>query len=143
MEKKNIYIISVIIAICLIYIYIGIFKTYPIKRAEKNGDFIAGAQIINYDNFEKFTSNINNGLTSSIRITVYSKEGKPIIYDLNYNEGIIYCRTDETKRYFGKFFKDDIEEYTSIFFEEKGFANDYFIANRENNLKKYLFQMPK
>lgn len=75
------------------YTYIAILmliftacKGYQPEEAIKNGDIVnLHGKISNLDKFERFIANVESGKKDEIRIAMYTIEGDPIFYNLNYN----------------------------------------------------------
>lgn len=136
---------TIIFSLFLIIFVIGIYwfvihpSSYKYDTAVKNGDIVMGAGgIQNIDKLYNFINSIENGRTDKIRITAYSKEGYPIIFDLFYESSIIKCTTDNTRNLFGRSFFKIYGEYTTIFKDNNG---DYFLTDESsNNENLWIFQ---
>ena len=60
-------------------------KPYNSEEAIENGDVVnSHGEISNLDKFENFIKNVESGAKDEIRITMYTHEGDPIFYNLNY-----------------------------------------------------------
>jgi len=73
-------------------------KSYSSEEAIENGDVVnLHGEISNLDRFESFIENVENGAKDEIRITMYTIEGDPIFYNLNYNGNKIQFTYDNSQ----------------------------------------------
>lgn len=73
-------------------------KSYSSEEAIENGDVVnIHGKISNLDRFESFIENVENGAKDEIRITMYTIEGDPIFYNLNYNGNKIQYTYDNSQ----------------------------------------------
>jgi hypothetical protein len=88
----------------------GIGKQMPIQTkgsyspelAIKNGDVVnLHGKLSNLEKFDSFVDNFAKGKSDQIRITMYTIEGDPIFYDLDYNGKVIDYTFDNSKDAFG------------------------------------------
>ena len=60
--------------------------SYDSEKALKNGDVInMHGPIFNFDRFEQFLESVDAGKNASIRITNYTLEGNPTLYNLSFD----------------------------------------------------------
>lgn len=78
-------------------------KHYDSEEAIKNGDVVnSHGEISNLKKFENFIKNVERGAQDEIRITMYTIEGDPIFYNLNYNgKKILYTFDNSQDAYAG------------------------------------------
>ncbi|WP_407920500.1 DUF4362 domain-containing protein [Gottfriedia acidiceleris] len=99
----------------------------------------------NLDRLEEFTTNVANNVSDTIRLTSYTKNGNPIIRELNYDgEGIQFSYTDTKDKNKGNENKvkwDVCKEIT----KSKNFQNgsDYYLTNCGKNLDYFLISVGK
>jgi hypothetical protein len=75
---------------------------YPPELAVKNGDVVnLHGKVSNLERFNLFVSHFENGRSDHIRITMYTIEGDPIFYNLNYDGKDIQYTFDSSKDAFG------------------------------------------
>lgn len=68
----------------------------------KKGDVVEKhGEIKNLEKFNEFIKNVNNGRKDKIRIVVYTIEGDPIFYTLNYDSKKINYTFDDSKDRYG------------------------------------------
>ncbi|WP_236690836.1 DUF4362 domain-containing protein [Lysinibacillus xylanilyticus] len=73
-------------------------KSYSSEEAIENGDVVnLHGEISNLDRFESFIENVEKGAKDEIRITMYTIEGDPIFYNLNYNGNKIQYTYDNSQ----------------------------------------------
>jgi hypothetical protein len=114
-------------------------KSYDYDKAVKNGDVVMGAGgLVNVDKFHSFIKNVENKQPDKLRITAFSKEGYPEIYDMDYDGNIIKCTIDNTRNLFGRDNTKSYGEYTKITKNEK---NDYNLVDDTGKYKSvWIFQ---
>jgi hypothetical protein len=77
-------------------------ESYPPELAAKNGDVVnLHGKVSNMEKFIAFVHNFDKGKSDRIRIAMYTTEGDPIFYDLNYNSKEIKYTFDNSKDAFG------------------------------------------
>ncbi|MBK1812158.1 DUF4362 domain-containing protein [Clostridium sp. YIM B02505] len=129
----------------LTLIVVGIYwliihpKSYSYDTAVGNGDVVMGAGgKANIEKFHSFIKNVQNKQTDKIRITAYSKEGNPTIFDLDFDGKIIKCTTDNTRDLYGRELSKRYGEYTKII---KNDINDYSLVDETGKYKnQWIFQ---
>ncbi|WP_053178221.1 DUF4362 domain-containing protein [Peribacillus loiseleuriae] len=73
-------------------------KPYDSEEAIENGDVVnRHGEISNLDKFENFIKNVESGTKDEIRITMYTIEGDPIFYNLNYDGNKIQYTYDDSQ----------------------------------------------
>jgi hypothetical protein len=73
-------------------------KPYNSETAKENGDVVnIHGKISNLDKFENFIKNVESGIKDKIRITIYTVEGDPIFYNLNYDGNQIQYTFDNSQ----------------------------------------------
>jgi len=125
----------------IINLYIYHPNSYRDKKAISNGDVVMAADgLHNMDGFYNLLEAIDGKEPfGSIRITCYSKEGYPIIFDINYDGETIYCITDNTRNLFGRDKKKEYGDYTS--YEVRG-NNDYFLLDSSGTYEdRWIIQL--
>lgn len=112
-------------------------KTYNYDTAVKNGDVVMGASgLANIDKLHSFIKNVENMQPDKIRITAYSKEGYPEIFDLDFDGKLIKCTTDNTRNLYGRDFTKKHGEYTRITKDE----NYNYMLEDEAGKSVFIFQ---
>lgn len=114
-------------------------KSYNYNTAVNNGDVVMGAAgKVNIEKFHDFIKSVENKQRDIVRITAYSKEGYPIIFDLDFDGKIIKCVTDNTRNLYGREYFKKYGEYTKI---SKNEINDYFLIDERGKYEnKFIFQ---
>lgn len=142
-KKKTIKgaIIFLVVALMSIGTYLVIIypNSYNYDTAVKNGDVVMGAGgPDNVDKLHAFIMKVENKQSDKIRITAYSKEGYPTIFDLDFDGKIITCTTDNTRNRYGRDELKNQGKYTKIIKNE---MNDYFLVDElGENENKWIFQ---
>lgn len=129
----------------MVLISVGIYwfvihtNSYNYNTAIKNGDVVMGASgLANVANLHTFIEKVRNSQPDKIRVTAYSKEGHPIIFDLDFDGKIIKCTTDNTRNLYGREYFKKHKEYTKIIKDE---INDYFLVDETGKYKnQWIFQ---
>jgi len=67
------------------------------EEAKENGDIIVQKDVANSDRFESFLKKSKQGELDQIRITAFTTEGDPVLYDVKY-EGKSYHYTSDSSR---------------------------------------------
>ncbi|MDV6377865.1 DUF4362 domain-containing protein [Sporosarcina sp. GW1-11] len=82
---------------------IGRPKTpYPPEDAIENGDIVnLHGKLSNVQRFETFIENVTHATKDNIRITIYTVEGAPIFYDLQYDGNKLHYTYDDSRDGFG------------------------------------------
>ncbi len=131
---KKIVIICILI-IVLVPTMIGVYwfiihpKSYDYDKAIKNGDVVMGpGGLVNVDKFHSFINNVENKQPDKIRITAYTLEGNPGIFDLDFDGSIIKCTIDNTRDLYASDRTKRYGEYTKI---TKNKTNDYSLVDEK------------
>lgn len=74
---------------------------YTMEEAKKNGDIIVQNGVTNSDRFESFLKKSTQGKSDQIRITAYTIEGDPILYDVKYDGKSYHYKSDSSRDQFG------------------------------------------
>ena len=137
---KKVILFSVLIMIAAFFYWTWIRpNTYPYETAVKNGDVVMGAGgVENVEKLYAFMENTENSRVDQIRITAYSKEGNPIIFDLKFEGEIIKCTSDNTRDRYGIRLFKAYGEYTKILKDER---KDYFLIDETGKYEdRWIFQ---
>jgi hypothetical protein len=83
-------------------LFVGIWMlaacSYDSEKAVKNGDVInMNGPIFNFDRFEQFMDSVEASEAASVRITNYTLEGNPTLYNLNFDGSVINFEIDRSK----------------------------------------------
>lgn len=90
MKKKT---ILLLLGICLLAAC-----SYDSAKAVKNGDVInMHGPIFNFDRFDRFLESLDAGKAASIRITNYTLEGNPTLYNLSFDGTAFELVIDRSK----------------------------------------------
>lgn len=138
--KKIIWIIVLVVSVISSYWFIFYPRSYRDYTAIKNGDIVYAADgLHNLELFEKWMKAVDNAEEfDPIRVTVYSKEGFPTIYDISFDGKTIQCEIDNTRNLFGREYKKSYGEFTGY---ELRTNRDYFLVDdSEVYQDRYLFQ---
>ncbi|WP_312194079.1 DUF4362 domain-containing protein [Exiguobacterium sp.] len=87
------------LALCILFL-IGCGK-YTMEEAKENGDIIVQNGVTNSDRFESFLNKSKQGKSDQIRITAYTTEGDPIVYDVEYGGKTYQYSSDSSRDQFG------------------------------------------
>lgn len=87
------------LALCILFL-VGCGK-YTMEEAKENGDIIVQNGVENSDRFESFLKKSKQGKSDQIRITAYTTEGDPILYDVKYNGKTYQYSSDASRDQFG------------------------------------------
>ena len=87
------------LALCILFL-VGCGK-YTMEDAKNNGDIIVQNGVTNSDRFESFLKNATQGKSDQIRITAYTIEGDPILYDVKYDGKTYQYSFDSSRDQFG------------------------------------------
>nr|WP_251137609.1 DUF4362 domain-containing protein [Exiguobacterium sp. s168] len=71
------------------------------EEAKENGDIIVQKGVENSDRFESFLNKSKQGKSDQIRITAYTTEGDPIVYDVEYDGKTYQYSSDASRDQFG------------------------------------------
>ena len=74
---------------------------YTMEEAKENGDIIVQKDVTNSDRFESFLKNATQGKSDQIRITAFTTEGDPVLYDVKYDGKSYYYTSDSSRDQFG------------------------------------------
>ncbi len=74
---------------------------YTMEEAKENGDIIVQNGVTNSDRFESFLNKSKQGKSDQIRITAYTTEGDPIVYDVVYGGKTYQYSSDSSRDQFG------------------------------------------
>ncbi|MGI1805469.1 DUF4362 domain-containing protein [Exiguobacterium sp. TDN 0502] len=83
------------LALCILFL-VGCGK-YTMEEAKENGDIIVQKGVENSDRFESFLKKTKQGESDQIRITAFTTEGDPVLYDVKY-DGKSYQYTSDSSR---------------------------------------------
>lgn len=87
------------LALCILFL-VGCGK-YTMEEAKENGDTIVQKGVENSDRFESFLNKSKQGKSDQIRITAYTTEGDPIVYDVEYDGKTYQYSSDASRDQFG------------------------------------------
>ncbi|PKM93106.1 MAG: hypothetical protein CVU84_17505 [Firmicutes bacterium HGW-Firmicutes-1] len=137
--KNTIIVLILAVVFTCFYWFIIHPNSYDYNTAVNNGDVVMGPEgPINKEGLIQYIKNVELKQIEKIRITAYSKEGYPIIFDLEYDGTIIICNTDNTRNAYGREKSKQYGEYTKII---KGDYNDYFLIDETGRYQKqWIFQ---
>lgn len=137
--KICIFIIVLVPTIIMVYWFLIHPNSYDYNKAVKNGDVVMWAGgLSNVDKFHSFIKDVENKQPGKIRITAYSKEGYPEIFDINFDGNIIKCTTDNTRNLYGRDYTKSYGEYTKIMKDER---NDYSLVDETGKYEEqWIFQ---
>ncbi|MDO9593194.1 MAG: DUF4362 domain-containing protein [Erysipelotrichaceae bacterium] len=109
------------VIIFLALTFVGVYwfaihpNSYKYDTAIKNGDVVMWAGgLVNLDKFHAFIKNMENKQPEKIRITAFSKEEYPAVFDLDFYGENIKCTTDNTRDLYGRDCTKKYGEYTKI-----------------------------
>ncbi|WP_432361311.1 DUF4362 domain-containing protein [Sporosarcina sp. UB5] len=72
--------------------------SYDSEKAVKNGDVInMNGPIFNFDRFERFLESVELEDAASVRITNYTLEGNPTLYNVTFDGSVFGLEIDRTK----------------------------------------------
>ena len=74
---------------------------YTMEEAKGNGDIIVQKGVTNSDRFEAFLKKSSQGQSDQIRITAFTTEGDPILYDVKYDGKSYQYTSDSSRDQFG------------------------------------------
>lgn len=74
---------------------------YTMEEAKENGDIIVQKDVTNSDRFESFLKNATQGKSDQIRITAFTTEGDPVLYDVKYDGKSYQYTSDSSRDQFG------------------------------------------
>lgn len=134
--KKNIAFMIGAVFVLWLLLFIN---AYPVDKAARNGDYITYPEQINRSRFDEFMTSINNQTDTQLRITEYSKEGKPQINDITYRDQVIYLHAFYPERIFNR--KRESGEYDKIWFDNAGSSKDMYVVNTKSGVKTYVCQI--
>ncbi|WP_410501348.1 DUF4362 domain-containing protein [Exiguobacterium acetylicum] len=87
------------LALCILFL-VGCGK-YTMEEAKENGDIIVQKSVENIDRFESFLNKSKQGKSDQIRITAYTTEGDPVLYDVKYDGESYRYSSDSSRDQFG------------------------------------------
>ncbi|MCY1690927.1 DUF4362 domain-containing protein [Exiguobacterium sp. SL14] len=87
------------LALCILFL-VGCGK-YTMEEAKENGDIIVQKSVENSDRFESFLNKSKQGKSDQIRITAYTTEGDPVLYDVKYDGESYQYSSDSSRDQFG------------------------------------------
>ncbi len=137
--KIIVFLVVALLAGCVIYWFLIHPNSYKFDTAVKNGDIVMGpAGKRNVDRLHVFITNIVEKRPDTVRITTYSKEGYPTIFDLVYDGQIIKCTEDNTRNLCGRVITTRYGEYTRIIKQDN---RDYVLVDQTGKYEpKWIFQ---
>nr|WP_230088765.1 DUF4362 domain-containing protein [Exiguobacterium sp. TBG-PICH-001] len=71
------------------------------EDAKNNGDIIVQNGVTNSDRFESFLKKSKQGKSDQIRITAFTTEGDPVLYDVKYDGKTYQYSSDSSRDQFG------------------------------------------
>jgi len=71
------------------------------EEAKENGDIIVQNDVTNSDRFESFLQKSTKGQSDQIRITAFTTEGDPVLYDVKYDGKSYHYTSDSSRDQFG------------------------------------------
>ncbi|AHA29880.1 hypothetical protein U719_09335 [Exiguobacterium sp. MH3] len=74
---------------------------YTMEEAKENGDIIVQKDVTNSDRFESFLKKSTQGKSDQIRITAFTTEGDPVLYDVKYDGKSYQYTSDSSRDQFG------------------------------------------
>ncbi len=74
---------------------------YTLEEAKENGDIIVQNEVTNSDRFESFLKKSTQGKSDQIRITAFTTEGDPVLYDVKYDGKSYQYTSDSSRDQFG------------------------------------------
>lgn len=74
---------------------------YTMEEAKENGDIIVQKDVTNSDRFEFFLKKSTQGKSDQIRITAFTTEGDPVLYDVKYDGKSYQYTSDSSRDQFG------------------------------------------
>ncbi|KOP29358.1 hypothetical protein ADM98_10780 [Exiguobacterium sp. BMC-KP] len=74
---------------------------YTMEEAKENGDIIVQNDVTNSDRFESFLKKSTQGKSDQIRITAFTTEGDPVLYDVKYDGKSYQYTSDSSRDQFG------------------------------------------
>ena len=77
------------------------FGKYTMEEEKKNGDIIVQKDVANRDRFESFLKKSTQGKSDQIRITAFTTEGDPVLYDIKYDGKSYHYTSDSSRDQFG------------------------------------------
>jgi len=135
------YMLLAVLSIVVVGLYWLLIRpnTYSYDTALKNGEVVMGASgVANVEKLHVFIENTKRGQAVQIRITAYSKEGSPIIFDLEFDGEIIKCTSDNTRDRYGITLFKEYGEYNKVTKDER---NDYFLIDETGKYEDlWIFQ---
>lgn len=137
MKKRLLIIILIIIPFIISLIFIMFYQSnrYTIQKAIANEDFITYPEQRNIDRFDQFLEDINHNINTELRITEFSKEGRPKINDIKYSNHTITLHSFYPNHLFDK--EHHTQVFTDYLFEDNG---DFFFIN-DNGSRAYVCQI--
>ena len=116
-------------------------KKYTLNMALENNDIVwTHEDIYNLEKLNLFVENVQKKVPDMIRVVGFTKEGDPIIKDLEYDGEIIELTEDSTLDKFSSNPSINVNEYTKILIEKrysehyKGYFIEYLLkSNKDNN----------
>ncbi|WP_394679356.1 DUF4362 domain-containing protein [uncultured Exiguobacterium sp.] len=74
---------------------------YTMEEAKNNGDIIVQKDVTNSGRFESFLKKSTKGQSDQIRITAFTTEGDPVLYDVKYDGKSYQYTSDSSRDQFG------------------------------------------
>jgi len=71
------------------------------EEAKNNGDIIVQKDVTNSGRFESFLKKSTKGQSDQIRITAFTTEGDPVLYDVKYDGKSYQYTSDSSRDQFG------------------------------------------
>lgn len=149
-KVKRLFVYSaVLLSLTLVGCQLGISSEnpkapYPAEKAIQNGDIVSShGEISNLDKFTQFIENMNKGVKDHVRITMYTDEGDPIFYYLDYDGNKIQYTYDATHDRFGGSIKESTTCSKLVSAKvEKGV--EYHFSNCSTDIgNNFIFRTPQ
>lgn len=116
---------------------------YTFEQAKQNGDVVnLHGQVTNQERWEQFMDQVHARQQDQVRVTIYTIEGDPIIYELNYDGTAIQYSYDNTRDAYagkGRIVNNACQGIGTMKAEQGG--EFYILTGCEN--EDYAFMLPK
>ncbi len=111
---------------------------YPPQAAIQRGDVVdIHGNITNLDKLERFITNFEKGQKDFLRITRYTIEGDPVLYELDFNGKSIAYTVDSTRDHFAGTGKGrNTSQCSKIGKEKEKKSTQYYISDCSNSSSK-------
>lgn len=111
---------------------------YPPQAAIQQGDVVdLHGNITNSDKLERFISNFKKGQKDFVRITKYTIEGDPVLYELSFNGKSIVYTVDNTRDHFaGNGKGEKTFQCSTIGKEQEQKFTDYYLSDCSDSVSQ-------